>query len=49
VTWFLMKPLEKTGVHDAQEILGTEWVPLQEAFKRVKYKSDKQLLAKLNK
>ena len=48
VTWFLMKALEKTGVHDPKEILQTEWVPMEEALKRVKYKSDKQLMAKLN-
>jgi mutator protein MutT len=49
VTWFLMKPLEKTGVHDAEEILETEWVSLEEAKKRAQYKSDKKLLAKLTK
>ena len=47
VTWFLMKALEKTGVHDPEEILGTEWVSMDEARKRAKYKSDKTLLAKL--
>jgi len=47
VTWFLMKPLEKTGTHDPDEILKTEWVSLEEARKRAKYKSDKTLLAKL--
>ncbi len=47
VTWFLMRPLEKTGAHDADEILETEWVSLEEARKRAKYKSDKTLLAKL--
>jgi 8-oxo-dGTP pyrophosphatase MutT (NUDIX family) len=47
VTWFLMKPLEKTGTHDPKEILETAWVSMEEALKRVKYKSDKTLLAKL--
>ncbi len=47
VSWFLMKPLEKTGVHDAEEILETAWVSMEEACKRAAYKSDKKLLAKL--
>src|SRR5476649_1895831 len=33
VTWFLMKPLKKTGTHDPVEILETEWVSLAEARK----------------
>ena len=49
VTWFLMKPLAKTGTHDPEEILETEWVSMEEARKRVQYKSDKTLLAKLTK
>jgi len=47
VTWFLMEPLKKSGIPDADEILETEWVSLEEAQKRAKYKSDKKLLAKL--
>lgn len=47
VTWFLMKPLEKVGTHDAQEILETRWVSLEEALELSRYKSDKKLLAKL--
>jgi 8-oxo-dGTP pyrophosphatase MutT (NUDIX family) len=47
VTWFLMKPLEKTGVHDPEEILETRWVSFDEADKIAKYKSDKQILKKL--
>jgi 8-oxo-dGTP pyrophosphatase MutT (NUDIX family) len=47
VTWFLMKPLAKTGTHDPEEILETEWVSMEEARKRVLYKSDKKLLDKL--
>ena len=49
VTWFLMKPLRKTGVHDADEIIETRWVSLSEAETLAKYKSDKQLLSKLKK
>ena len=47
VNWFLMKPLERTGTHDPEEILETEWVSIEEAQKRATYKSDKTLLAKL--
>jgi len=47
VKWFLMKALEKTGTHDADEILEAAWVAREEAQKRVIYKSDKKLLAKL--
>lgn len=47
VTWFLMKPVVKTGVPDASEILETRWVSLKEAKVLAKYKSDKKLLAKL--
>ncbi len=47
VVWFLMQPLEKTGAHDADEILETRWMTFEEAQKLTKYKSDKQLLKKL--
>ena len=47
VTWYLMKPIEKTGTHDAEEILETRWVTMKEASDLAKYKSDKQLLGKL--
>ena len=47
VSWFLMKPLEKTGQPDVEEILETEWVSSDEAERRAIYKSDKKLLAKL--
>ena len=49
VTWFLMKPLKKTGTHDAEEILETRWVTMGEAQTLTKYKSDKQILSKLKK
>jgi NADH pyrophosphatase NudC (nudix superfamily) len=44
-----MRPLEKTGVHDPEEILEAEWVSMEDAQKRAKYKSDKTLLVKLTK
>jgi 8-oxo-dGTP pyrophosphatase MutT (NUDIX family) len=48
VTWYLMKPAKKTGEFDPDEILETRWVPLDEAAKLAKYKSDRKLLAKLS-
>ena len=47
VTWFLMKPLKKTGTFDPEEIMETKWVTFAEANELCKYKSDKKLLAKL--
>ena len=47
VTWFLMRPIEKTGTHDTEEIMETRWVTFAEAQKLAQYKSDKQLLSKL--
>jgi 8-oxo-dGTP diphosphatase len=47
VTWFLMKPLAKIGQPDAEEILEVCWVPLEEAKKLAKYKSDKKILSSL--
>ncbi len=47
VTWYLMKPVKKSGTHDTEEIMETEWVTFEEARKRATYKSDKQLLSKL--
>jgi 8-oxo-dGTP diphosphatase len=49
VNWFLMKPIKKTGEFDPDEILETRWVPIEEALKIAKYKSDKKILAKLTK
>jgi 8-oxo-dGTP pyrophosphatase MutT (NUDIX family) len=47
VTWFLMKPIEKTGTHDTEEILETRWVSMGEAKDLATYKSDQQILMKL--
>jgi 8-oxo-dGTP diphosphatase len=47
VTWFLMKPLEKKGGFDTEEILETKWMPFAEALKLARYKSDKKILARL--
>ena len=48
VTWYLMRPLRQTGEPDPEEIVETEWVTPDEAKKRARYKSDKQLLARLS-
>ena len=47
VTWYLMKPVQKTGTFDTEEILETKWISFEEAQKLARYKSDKKLLAKL--
>jgi ADP-ribose pyrophosphatase YjhB (NUDIX family) len=47
VNWFLMRPLEKTGTFDPEEIMETKWIPIEEARRLAKYKSDKKILAKL--
>ena len=47
VVWFLMKPLEKTGEHDPEEILETKWMTIAQAENVARYQSDKKLLAKL--
>ncbi len=44
VRWFLMEPLAKTGLPDAQEILASRWVAAAEARKRLVYPSDVALL-----
>jgi len=49
VTWFLMKALEKTGVHDPDEIMETQWFSVDDAEKTVRYKSDKKIIATLKK
>ncbi len=47
VSWYLMKPIKKTGTFDPEEILETKWVPFEEAVKLARYKSDRKILAKL--
>lgn len=47
VTWYLMKPLKQTGKFDPEEILATRWITIPDAAKIVRYRSDKQLLAKM--
>ncbi len=46
VDWFLMRPLRRVKDPD-WEVLGVEWVPLEEAEQRLRYKSDRELLARV--
>jgi len=46
VDWFLMRPLRKAGEHD-REVLETEWVPVKEAFERLRYRADRMLLEEI--
>jgi 8-oxo-dGTP pyrophosphatase MutT (NUDIX family) len=44
VRWFLMRPLEKVGDHD-HEVDEVAWIDPEEARGRVRYDSDRRLLA----
>jgi ADP-ribose pyrophosphatase YjhB (NUDIX family) len=46
VRWYLMRPIEKVGEHD-HEVEEVAWVGREEALARVRYDSDKKLLATL--
>ncbi|MFN0118299.1 MAG: NUDIX hydrolase [Elusimicrobiota bacterium] len=48
VRWFLMKPLNKVGDFNPQEVLKIEWFPFSEVSKVIIYDSDKELLRKLS-
>ncbi len=47
VHWYLMHPVEKVGEHD-WEVEEVAWVPLEEARKRVTYRSDRALLEQVS-
>jgi 8-oxo-dGTP pyrophosphatase MutT (NUDIX family) len=47
VQWFRMDPLEKAGEPDPDEILDCRWYPLREARDLLTYKSDVDILNKL--
>lgn len=49
VVWYLMKPIEKTGERDPEEIRKVLWVDFAEAKKKISYPSDRKLLAKFGK
>lgn len=49
VHWFLMEPVEKTGLEDPDEILDSRWMPEAEAAALVVYDSDKKILSSLKK
>ena len=44
VHWFLMRPLEKIGDHD-HEVDEVSWAAREEALQRLRYDSDRRLLA----
>ena len=46
VDWFLMRPLRKAAGPD-WEILQVEWVPVSEAFRRLRYRADRILLERV--
>ncbi len=48
VRWFLMRPLEKTGNFDPQEISECRWFDLSEAKKLITYDTDRKLLKRLS-
>jgi 8-oxo-dGTP pyrophosphatase MutT (NUDIX family) len=46
VRWFLMRPLEKVGEHD-HEVDEVAWADPREALARLRYDSDRRLVAAL--
>ncbi len=44
VRWFLMKPIEKVGDFDPEEVIEVRWASPQEATTMITYGSDKELL-----
>lgn len=46
VGWYLMRPLAKEGEHD-HEVEEVDWVARDEALSRLRYDSDKKLVAAL--
>ena len=44
VSWFLMRPLEKVGNHD-HEVDEVAWAGREDALQRLRYDSDRRLLA----
>ncbi len=46
VRWYLMRPLEKVGEHD-HEVEEVGWVEREEALTRLRYDSDRRLVALL--
>ncbi len=46
VDWFLMRPLKRVKEPD-WEVAGVEWVGLEEAARRLRYRSDRALLERV--
>ncbi len=49
VHWFRMEPVEKTGESDPDEIIDCRWFPAAEAKDLLVYKSDLEIMARLEK
>jgi 8-oxo-dGTP pyrophosphatase MutT (NUDIX family) len=49
VHWFRMEPVEKVGVSDPDEIIDCRWFPMAEAKDLLVYKSDLEIMARLEK
>jgi diadenosine hexaphosphate hydrolase (ATP-forming) len=47
VRWFLMKPLQKQGEFDPEEILACQWATMEQTEEMISYDSDKKLVKKL--
>lgn len=45
VRWYWMRPIERPGTPDAEEILKVRWMPPEEAGRRLVYPGDLRLLA----
>jgi len=50
VFWYLMKPVKETGeIQTPEEIEDVRWVRVEESYGILKYDSDKEMVAKLEK
>lgn len=45
VKWYLMAPLRKVGSRDAEEVMAVSWVALGAVEARLRYASDRELMA----
>jgi 8-oxo-dGTP pyrophosphatase MutT (NUDIX family) len=48
VRWFLMRPVEKQGEHQPEEILGVRWADLEACKTLLTYETDLKLLKRLS-
>jgi 8-oxo-dGTP pyrophosphatase MutT (NUDIX family) len=47
VTWFLLKPTRLAGNPDPREVDEVRWIPLNEAYSKLSYRSDRSLLSQV--